>query len=214
MHLRLLEPSRSKGESGGNSNQHGKASQRNYQVGQLPQEVSQPWALPAAPALANAALSRHHAVEQNEPHHAADVHQDDSQNQPCDDEHRDEADEQGGVDSRQPRIHKAVGAWVLIQIEVAAIAAAARATVAGQQPDQRQLGHLPKPEGLEKLFPGVFKGRINRIHGGESQARTSASIECEGRYCKRTNGSNKFCSEDNPLRLLTEICSAASNALR
>src|ERR1700733_12192471 len=113
-----------------------------------------------------------------------------------------------------PESIKRGGAWVLIQIEVAAIAAAARAKFAGQQPDQRQLGPLPKPEGLEKLFPGVFKGRINRIHGGESQARTSASIECEGRYCKRTNVSNKFCSEDNPLRLLTEICSAASNALR
>ena len=91
MCLRLLKPSRGKGKPGWNSNQHDEASQRNRQVGQLPEEVSQSRPLPAAPALANVTLFRHDAVEQNEAHYAAYVYQDDSQHQAGDDQHGDQA---------------------------------------------------------------------------------------------------------------------------
>jgi hypothetical protein len=45
------------------------------------------------------------------------------------------------------------------------------------------------------LSLGVLKGGRDRVHGGEWQAYTSASVEWEARYCKRASRSNEFWKE-------------------
>ena len=130
-----------------------------------------PGPLAPHPALSNAALPGHNAVEEHESHDAVHVDEQNEQHEPGDDEHGDQRSGERGIDGRQRALQKALRTIRMWHPEAARIAAApaARAHFTGQQTDQRQFGPLPGPEGPQQLLPGMLKSRSNRIHGGNRQ---------------------------------------------
>ena len=113
------------------------------------------------PALSNAALLGHNAVEEHESHDAVHVDEQNEQHEPGDDEHGDQRSGERGIDGRQRALQKALRTIRMWHPEAARIAAApaARAHFTGQQTDQRQFGPLPGPEGPQQLLPGMLKSR-------------------------------------------------------
>ena len=87
----ILQPSRRKSQRQGNCNEHEGAEDHGEQIKQLPQEITPSCTLPAAPALPDVALLRKDAVKQDETHHAADVHHDETENDPNNHQHGNEA---------------------------------------------------------------------------------------------------------------------------
>src|ERR1700691_4476565 len=73
-----LVPPGGKNECPGYTDQQADSCKKQDRVGQLPHKVSPSRAQSAAPTPTNMALPQHDAVEEHKTHHAAHVHQDDS----------------------------------------------------------------------------------------------------------------------------------------
>src|ERR1700683_967857 len=97
---RRMKPSAGKRESGGDSQQHRHSSEGRQHQSQLPAKIFPRRALPAIPPLPDVTFFREHAVEQNEPHHAAHVHHHNKKDETSHHENRDESAENCGIDFR------------------------------------------------------------------------------------------------------------------
>src|SRR5271170_1600408 len=133
MLARRLQPPRRKRKASGDNKQHEKTGKRSQKIKQLPQEVSPSLALPAAPALPDVTFFNDDAVEQNEAHHTADVHENDAQRERGDYEDCDQAGQEYGINSGKTRIEKVPrGSRVSREVEVGAVESASGAEFSGQ----------------------------------------------------------------------------------
>src|SRR6266849_5934947 len=136
-------------------------------------------ASPSSPPFANVAFLGDDAIEQNEPHHAANVSEEHEQAERKHHHKCDQAGKHQGVVAQQfgpalteklLRSSLAMSGGGYIEITVAS---SAGTKFSGQQPNQGQARPLAEAERLEELPLGVFKCRIYCVDGGNWQACTS-----------------------------------------
>src|SRR5579862_565256 len=180
----LVEPSQSKSKCRRNSHQHHHARNRNEHIAQLPQEVFPTGALSAAPTLPDAAFFRQHAVEQDEPHHTADIHHDNDEYETGDHKRRNQSAQNRRIDLRKTLLQKVAGRpGLLWKIEVAAGDIATTGShFSSQKSHHRQTSPLPEAKRPQQLPLSVLESERDRIHRGDRQSCTSQNPS-RARYC-------------------------------
>jgi len=130
--------------------------------------------LATMPAIADVALFCQDAVEQNETHDAADVQENNPENESGNEYCEDQSSEERGIESSEVRdlvyaagVVRAVKVW---DIEIAS----ARAEFAGEQADEGETHPLAEAKGLQKLPLGMFEGGRDRVNGGKWQGSPQA----------------------------------------
>jgi hypothetical protein len=165
----IVEPSCGEGEARWNSGQHEQHAQRHQRVKQLPEEIAPSRLLPAIPALADVAFFCQDAVEQDEAHDAADVHENNPENERSQDDNDDQSSEQRRIHAGEigpEKMLRAAGMLGNIEVrEVRCITSAAGAEFAGQQAHDGEPYPLTDAKRLQELPLGVLDGRRDRVYG-------------------------------------------------
>ncbi len=98
MLLRLSEPAHKKSEACRDAEENGETGDRNQAQQNLPDKKTSARPLAPHPAVSNAALPGHNAVEEYETHHAVHVDEQDEEHEPGDDQRGDQGSGEHRVD--------------------------------------------------------------------------------------------------------------------
>src|SRR5215831_7481483 len=101
MIARLRQPTRRVDKGQWNSKQDDDCAKAYKPQCQAPEEVVQSWALSSVPTLTNVAFPPQHSVEQDKPHHAADVSHHDHENETGNDDGRNQSRQQRRINLRK-----------------------------------------------------------------------------------------------------------------
>src|SRR3954447_15953767 len=85
----------------GNSDQHGHAGERDEHESKMPEKIPPARTLTAGPPRTDTALLGQNAVKQDEPHDAADIHQDNDEDESCDCQNCDQSPENRRIEVRK-----------------------------------------------------------------------------------------------------------------
>ncbi len=175
MLLGLVKPSIPERDSGGNSHQHNSPSHCEQDVAQLPGKIAPARAQPAAPLPSNVTFLRQDAVEKNEAHDAADVHQNDAHRARGHHRRHDHASKQKVIDAQRSQgrqVRPASGMHRGLKVRAAE---SVGAQLARQQSDKGKLRPLADAKRPKQLLPGMFQGGRDRINGAESHGHLKAA---------------------------------------
>src|SRR5581483_7768667 len=186
MLFRSPEPPIGKGKQRGYADEDDHNRKYEKRETQVPQEKFPSGVLPSAPAGADAALARKHAIEEYEAHDAADICEHHKKDEPGDHEDGDQRSKDSRID-----LGKA-GPRRLIRALEGRRKIKASSQFAGQKTNECQLDPLREAKWLRELTLGMLERQRDRVDGGDRQRRHLANHSSQARYCLALLGANRF----------------------